>query len=696
MKTIILFSIITIAISNLFGSNMFISDKSIEVQIEEKISIKEKQKQLDKIYSDKKLGAFVDNNKTYFRLFTPNAENVSLVIFENVYDSAGIVYEMEKDSNFVWETIIEQPLVGKFYNFLVKHKNKNAVLCLDPYAKAVASFNSYFTPRKGIIIEENKFDWEGTGWIRNNWRDLIIYEMHIRDLTEHHSSGVEQRGTYTGLTEKNKPGGLSYIKNLGVNAVELLPSQEFANVEIPYKKQFKNRYNTWNPYERNHWGYMTAAFFAPEEYYSINTRTLPQNIWTGADAKQINDFKEMVKAFHKEGIAVIMDVVYNHLSEYEFGNLKEIDKEYYFRLDDDGNFIAQSYCGNDLRTEAPMLRRMIVESVLYWMTEYHIDGFRFDLGKLLDWETIELITYQAKKINPDVILICEPWGGGYDPTGFSLRGWASWNDQIRNGVKGENPFDGLGWIFGHWYGNNNIDRIKSYIRGTLIKDLHGLFHQPEFSVNYLESHDGYTLGDFIRIGLKDINPYNQKIYNPEEFIKLTDLQLKLNKLAALFLFTSQGIIMIHSGQEFARSKIIHFDANYPDTNQGKIDHNSYEKDNETNYINYYHADINKELLDFYKQLINIRKKYSLLRRAQYDQIKFFTDDHNPFGIAYLYEDNNESLFVALNADNIKEFKFILPPGKWEVLLSTDSKIKGFLKNKTLKPKEGFILKKKKA
>lgn len=691
MKRLLFFSIIILVTINLFGKQMFISEKTLPIQVDEKISIKEKQKKLDKIYSDKKLGAFVENNKTYFRLFTPNAEDVSLVLFDNVEDSVGIVYDMIKDENAVWEVALDGTFYGKFYNFLVKHNNKQAVLCLDPYAKAVASYNSYFTPRKGIIVQENNFDWEGDTWVKSNWRDLIIYEMHIRDMTEHPSSEVEQRGTYLGLTEKNKKGGLSYIKKLGVNAVELLPAQEFANVEIPYRKEFKGKFNTWNPYERNHWGYMTAAYFAPEEYYSINTRKLERNKWSGADAKQVNDFKQMVKAFHKEGIAVLMDVVYNHLSEYEFGNLKEIDKEYYFRLDDDGNYIAESYCGNDLRTEAPMLRRLIVESVLYWMKEYHIDGFRFDLGKLLDWETIETIIYQAKKINPDVIIVCEPWGGGYDPAGFSLRGWGSWNDQIRNGIKGENPYNGLGWIFGQWYGNNNPDRIKSYVNGTLIKDQHGLFQAPEHSVNYLESHDGYTLGDFIRIGLRYINPDYQKINNVDEFVKLDDIQLKLNKLAAMFLFTSQGITMIHSGQEFARSKVIPFNPEIPDTNQGKIDHNSYDKDNEVNYINYNHVEINNELFEFYRKLIEIRKNHPALRRSNYDDIKFITDDHNPFALAYKITGDLETIFVALNADNQKHFDVKLPEGDWDVLLSTDSFIEKKKSNINLRPKEGIIL-----
>ncbi|MCS7054029.1 MAG: alpha-amylase family glycosyl hydrolase [Ignavibacterium sp.] len=692
MKRLIFISIIILGLTKLFCKDMFISDKIFQFQVEERISIKEKQKQLDKIYSSKKLGAFVENNKTIFRLFTPNAEEVSLVIFENVEDTVGFVYDMIKDENSVWEVILNEEMYGKYYNFLVKHKDKEPVLCLDPYAKAVASFNTYFTPRKGIIIKENNFDWEGDTWIRNNWRDLIIYEMHIRDMTEHPSSGVENRGTYLGLTEKNKKGGLSYIKNLGVNAVELLPSMEFANVEIPYRKEFRGRFNTWNPYERNHWGYMTAAFFAPEEYYSINTRKLEKNKWSGADARQVNDFKEMVKAFHKEGIAVLMDVVFNHLSEYEFGNLKEIDKEYYFRLDDDGNFIAESYCGNDLRTEAPMLRRLIVESVLYWMQEYHIDGFRFDLGKLLDWETIETVIYEAKKINPDVVFVCEPWGGGYDPAGFSLRGWGAWNDQIRNGIKGENPYNGLGWIFGSWYGNNNPQRIKSYVRGTLVNDEHGLFQKPEHSVNYLESHDGYTLGDFIRIGLRYVDPHIQKIKNVDEFVKLDEKQLKINKLAAMFLFTSQGIIMIHSGQEFARTKVIPFNSEIPDTNQGKIDHNSYDKDNEVNYINYNHPELNSELLNFYKKLIELRKKHPALRRAGYEEISFISDEKNPFAIAFVINHANETIIVAMNADNDKDFKFELKE-KFEILLSTDAPINKINNQISLKPKEGIILKK---
>ena len=621
MKIFFIMWIIIVITITLTGNTLYITDKSKE-KPKKKSEFQIKQEELDKFYSDKKLGSFVEDGKTYFRLFAPNAEKVSIVVFSKVDDKSGKEYEMIHDENAVWETSLTGELYGKFYGFSVKHKDKEAVLCLDPYAKAVASYNTYFTPRKGIIVKEGDYNWQSDNWIQRDWRDLIIYEMHVRDMTEHQSSGVNERGTYKGLVEKGKTGGIDYIKNLGVNTVELLPAQEFANIEIPFKDSLNGKFNTWNPYERNHWGYMTAAFFAPDAYYSENVREIRWNEWSGTDAKAVKDFKDMVKAFHKDNIAVIMDVVYNHLSEYELGNLKEIDHEYYFRADSTGKFLQESYCGNDLKTERPMLRRLIVESILYWMKEYHVDGFRFDLGKLIDWETIETIIYEAKKINPDVVFVCEPWGGGYDPAGFSLRGWGSWNDQIRNGIKGENPINGHGWIFGSWYGNNSPQRIKSYINGTLTKDSLGLFQKPEHSVNYLESHDGYTFGDFIRIGLGDVKP-DEVIKDVDKNAKLTPTQLKLNKLGALFLFTSRGITMISEGQEFARSKVIPL-TNPIDPHKGMIDHNTYDKDNEVNYINYNYAKLNQELWDYYKGLIELRKEFQSFRRAEYNEVKFIS------------------------------------------------------------------------
>ena len=688
--------ILLIIILTIMGSKLRVSGQT-QTSL---TSIQKKQKQLDKNYSDKKLGSFVEDGKTYFRLFAPNAEKVSLLTFETPEQTKGKEFPMTRDENGVWETSLDGELYGLYYGFKVCHPEAPCIediVCIDPYAKAVATFNTYFNPRRSIVVKEGNYEWEGDKWIQNDWRDLIIYEMHIRDMTEHSSSGVIERGSYHGLIEKGKVGGIDYIKNLGVNTVELLPSQEFANIEIPFRDSLNGMFNSWNPYERNHWGYMTAAFFAPESYYSENVRELKWDEWRGKDAKAINDFKDMVKAFHKEGIAVIMDVVYNHISEYEIGNLKQIDKEYYFRLDEKGNYIAQSGCGNDFRTEAPMARRMIIESVLYWMKEYHVDGFRFDLGKLIDWETLEQIIYEAKKINPYVVFVCEPWGGGYDPAGFSVRGWGAWNDQIRNGIKGENPYDGPGWIFGKWYGNNNPIRIQSYVNGTLTKDTLGLFLKPELSVNYLESHDGYTFGDFIRLGLGDVKR-DEVIKDPDEIVKLTPTQLKLNKLGAMFLFTSRGITMISEGQEFARSKIIPLNIPQEDPHKGMIDHNSYDKDNETNYINYNHKEINQELFDYYKGLIELRKKYEAFRRADYNDVVFMEFKEKPFALGYSLNYKNEEFVVVFNANPVSELEVELPDGEWDVL--ADENTAGIEKPKSIRDKiilnssTGIILKKK--
>ena len=669
-----------------------------KINVPKKISgFLKKQKELDNLYSDKQLGSFVLNGKTFFRLYAPSADKISLLTFEQPEQTNGKKFKMVKDEDGVWETAIEGEHYGLFYGFKIHNTEVPGIediICVDPYAKAVATFNSYYNPRRAIVVKEGDYNWEGDTWIKNDWRDLIIYEMHIRDMTEHPSSGVEQRGTYKGLTEKGKPGGLDYIKNLGVNAVELLPVQEFANIEIPFQNSVNGKLNTWNPYEKNHWGYMTAAFFAPESYYSENVRSIEWNTWNGKDARAVTDFKDMIKAFHKEGIAVIMDVVYNHISEYEIGNFKEIDREYYFRLDDNGNYIAQSYCGNDFKTERLMVKKLIIQSVLYWMEEYHIDGFRFDLGKLVDWETVEEIYYQAKKINPYVVFVCEPWGGGYDPAGFSVRGWGSWNDQIRNGIKGENPFNGHGWIFGSWYGNNSSKRIESYINGTLTKDANGLFREPHHSVNYLESHDGYTIGDFIRLGLGDVMK-KKIIKDVDEHVKLLPMQLRLNKLAALFLFTSRGITMIHSGQEFARSKVIPPDVKVPDEHKGTIDHNSYNKDDETNYINYNHAKINIELLNYYKGLILLRKKYDAFRRAGYNDVNFCKIKNNAFAIGYQLEFKNDVFMVLLNANPKMKEEFILPKGEWNILVNptvAGIEIIGTVKERlVIEPSSGYVL-----
>ena len=655
---------------------------------------------LDSLFSDKKLGYEIKDGKIFFRLFAPRAKWVHLIVFDHYDDRTGKEFFMQQDTQGVWEVQLFYPNQFRFYGYRLwgpageGEMFDSTLVLADPYSPAVVTQNRYTHPAKTHIISENQFDWQGDNWQEIAWNDLIIYEMHIRDMTAHPSTSLKdesQAGGYLGLIQPDQKGGLPYLISLGINAVELLPAQDFGNLEVPFKDPTAPVYNTWNPYERNHWGYMTSYFFAPESYYASRGNMLPAQ-YNGTDAQQIDEFKTMVKTLHQNRIAVLMDVVYNHVSQYDYNPLKYIDKFYYFRLNDDCSFTSVSGCGNDLRTERPMTRRLIVDSVIHWLREYHIDGFRFDLAHLIDWKTIDCIREEAQKIHPGVILIAEPWGGGYNPDKFSDHQWASWNDQIRNGVKGQNPYDGLGFIFGKWQGENSRKSLQRFVQGSL-RTMGGQYLKSDHSINYLESHDDYTLGDFIRIGLKDVSAQD-KISDLDKHIKLTATQMKINKLAALFLFVSQGPVMIHAGQEFARSKVI-APTSAPDPDVGKIDHNSYNKDNETNWLNYTHADLNHELLDYYRQLIHVRLEHEAFRYSQPEDFRFFHTVDSLF-LAFQINYKKSKYIVLLNGNNRKEQKFSMPGGKWKILVNPQgitSQPKTMVRGNTitLSPSSGMIL-----
>lgn len=254
----------------------------------------------------------------------------------------------------------------------------------------------------------------------------------------------------------------------------------------------------------------------------------------------------------------------------------------------------------------------------------------------------------------------------YGQEEFSARGWAAWNDMFRNGVKGQNPRDGHGFIFGKWQGGNSTESMRHYVTGTL-RAGGGPFYRAAHSVNYLESHDDETLGDFIRIGTGAVGE-EQVIADVDANAALPPKQMALHKLAALFLFTSRGPAMIHAGQEFGRSKVIAA-TDAPDPRVGRLDRNSYNKDNETNWINYRHAEMNHELRDYYRGLIAIRKTHSAFRRGMPESVRFLPTP-SPFTIAYRLksEGNGEPDFiVGLNGNPDDSSAILLPQGKWTVL-----------------------------
>ncbi len=262
-------------------------------------------------------GAFVSNNSTIFKIHAPKTTHAYLVIFNLPEDDTGVEHEMTKQDNGDFTIELVDAGVGTIYGFRLEGPlNDPNLIIADPYSKAAITQNSMHHVAKSLVIDDT-YDWENDTWIKIDPCDLVIYEMHVRDMTAHPTSTANQKGTYAGLVEAGQNGGIEHIQYMGVNAVQILPIQDFSNFEVPFKDNKAPIYNDWNPYGRNHWGYMTTFFFAPESYYASDGTDIPGS-WNGRNGRSINEIKDMVKAFHKKDIAVIMDVVYNHVSNYDW------------------------------------------------------------------------------------------------------------------------------------------------------------------------------------------------------------------------------------------------------------------------------------------------------------------------------------------------------------------------------------------
>lgn len=643
-----------------------------------------------------KMGYTILELGVVFRVFSPLSDSVDVIIFDNYSDEEGSVYPCTKDESGTWNALVSEDLSDKWYCYHIS-KNGESEKAADPWSTFVTTRNHHLQFPKTKIIRSKEFDWQNDDFIKvEDPRDLIIYETHIKDMVAHSSARTYVQGIYNDFKEA-EVGGIAHLKRLGVNAVEFLPLQKFAYFEPPFNEQTKKGIkNTWNSYSRNYWGYMTSFIHAPETIYASDA-SLSEDEVVGQSDKAISELKSLVKELHKNDIAVIMDVVYNHASHYDQNPLKILAKEHYFKLDEKGNFINNSWTGNDIDTSSEHSRKLIIESVLHWIREYHIDGFRFDLAGIIDWETIDMIKQEAQKINPNVILIAEPWGGEYKPSGFSDHGWISWNDKIRNGIKGSHPISDKGFIFGGWNHETSRFALENFIRGTLKTAEKGLFNTSAHSINYIESHDGYTLGDFIRISL-DHSKNEQKFENKRALTYLSQQESAIAKLSALTLFVSQGITMIHAGQEWARSKLI-FDSSNLDKRAGMLDHDSYNKDNETNWLNFNEIEINKGLFEYYIGLIELRMSSPALRKALPSDINFKVY-RDPLHLTFSIQTNEDldpyEYFISLNGNPKKEHSIDLLPGKWELMADKNSiklnKAKITIENSyTLAPSSGVIL-----
>ncbi|MBW6458666.1 MAG: hypothetical protein K0B52_05840 [FCB group bacterium] len=589
--------------------------------------------------------------RTYFTLYAPYASHVRLLLFERCEDKNPREFLLMRSiGDGYWEYSDVRSFDNVYYAFSIDNKKE---LIADPYARSVSTRNDHLQEAKAFIFKDD-FQWEDADFrIPEDPRNLIIYECHLCDMTMHPRTANPFPGSYKGMEEQ-----IGYLRDLGVNAVEFLPLMQFANHEPPYREKIGDVFNYWNPYAYNYWGYMTSFFFAPANFYASGVHK-EKNAWCDPRGAEILELKSLVNTLHKAGIAVIMDVVFNHISQYNLNPLRYLAKDRYLRVHEN-----HSGCGNDTRSESAVMRELIIESIRYWIKEFHIDGFRFDLTGILDDETLTAVREAAEQENPHIIMVGEPWGRRYFPHEMSQMGWGIWNDMYRNGIKGSDPMQDKGFLFGNDGKNPGV-----CFTGSLQKD-GGLVTNSRFTVNYLESHDGYTLGDFIRIATRPAG----ELVHPEHarHISLTKTEARLHRLAAFILACSQGIMMIHAGQEYARSKVIVPAEGIEDPQTGELDADSYAKDNETNYLNFDDIDINRDLYDHYKKMICIRKSMPELCSAARDNIRVLEMKGSPAAAGYVVETPERRTVVLVNTSEKDTAQCDLGESGWRVLLDPES------------------------
>jgi isoamylase len=571
------------------------------------------------------LGATWDKKGVNFTLFSENATAVELCLFENENDAKeSAKINVIDRTDFIWHVYVEDLQPGQLYGFRVHgpyepengHRFNPNKLLLDPYAKAISgdfdwndalfgyqvgsadedlSFSerdsAAFMP-KSVVIDPY-YDWENDASPSLAYYNTIIYEAHVKGLTKLHPDIPEEiRGSYAAIAH---PVMISYLKELGISAIELMPVHHSVNDRNLKEKGLGN-----------YWGYNTIGFFAPDARFSSS----------GVKGQQVTEFKTMVKELHKAGIQVILDVVYNHTAEgNQMGptlSFKGIDNASYYRLTDDKRYYNDyTGTGNTLNANLPSVLRLMMDSLRYWITEMHVDGFRFDLAATLARELHEVnrlsaffdIIHQDPVIS-QVKLIAEPWDigeGGYQVGKFPI-GWAEWNGKYRDCIRD------------YWSGSENtLAEFAHRITGSA--DLYKDYRRPTASINFITAHDGFTLNDLVSYNEKH-NEANGENNNDgeshnrswncgaegptdDEGINVLRQKQKRNFLATLFL--SQGTPMLVAGDEISR------------TQNGN--NNAYCQDNELSWLHWDKAD--QDLLKFSRKLVHLRMGHSVFSRKNW-------------------------------------------------------------------------------
>ncbi|MGO1369687.1 MAG: type I pullulanase [Senegalia sp. (in: firmicutes)] len=553
--------------------------------------------------TDKKLGLIYNEDKTIVRVWSPQKEEIKLIIYPGYKTLDREIFKMKKCPDGVHEYELIGDYNGYFYTFLIDDEYE----VTDPY-----SISSSPNSKRSAII--NLKDTNPHGFKDHLSPDIkicdaIIYEVHIKDFTINTDS--EYRGKYLGFKSK-----IPHLKELGVSHIHLMPIFDFLTVnEESYDFYRDDNYN---------WGYDPELYNVPEGSYASKPED-PIN--------RIKELKELIMTLHNEGFKVVMDVVYNHTYKSYDSNFNRIMPGYYYRMNGHGRFSNGSGVGNELASERPMVRKFIINSLLYWQDEYKIDGFRFDLMALTDIDTIEKSIKRLRKKDPDVLIYGEPWMGGasiLESHKHTIKGsqqnlsFAFFNDRLRNSIKGDNDGSHPGFV-----GGNSVLQldVETGIVGSIDYDnLHiGFTSHPNESINYINSHDNLIIYDKFKKSFP--NMANEDIE-------------RLNKLAFSIVFTAQGIPFFHEGNEFLRTK--------------QMDHNSYKSNTSLNALDWTLKEKNKDFYDYFKDLISLRKSHDEFRLCSEikikEKLKFFHYKKAQNVIVYTIKNNDSYLLVVHNAN----------------------------------------------
>ena len=578
--------------------------------------------------------------KTIFSLFAPNdAKKVTVRIYKDGLGGKAIkTIKMSKTANEQWAATVKGDLMGKFYTFDVGKGE-----CPGVFAKAVG-----VNGRRGAIIDMARTNPEH--WccdehpVTKSPADLVIYEMHHRDFSIARED-AQYPGKFLALTE---PWAIDHLRSLGVNAIHILPSYDYGSVDET--RLADNKYN---------WGYDPVNYNVPEGGYSTDSFQ-PE--------LRIREFKQMVKALHDAGIRVILDVVYNHTYDIEHSNFQRTYPDYYYRKTADGEYSNGSGCGNETASDQPMMRKFMIESVKYWINEYHIDGFRFDLMGVHDIETMNAIRRAVNAIDPTIFIYGEGWSAGACAIPNSMLamkanivkmpGIAAFSDEIRDALRG--PFSDdtkAAWLAD----GSESESLKYGIVGAINHpqvDMTKVNYseepwalEPTQMISYVSCHDDMCLVDRLKASLPTLQSSNGQLSNSQ----MEEL-IRLDLLAQTAVFTSQGVPFMLSGEELLRNK--------------KGVHNSFESPDSINHLDWGNKTKYPQVFEYYKNLIALRKNHPAFRLGNADLVRKHLEflDSPEGTVAYRLKnyagrDDWRDIIVILNA-NKEPSEISIPKGTY--------------------------------